>query len=427
MSDLKHITSANKERLMGLVRKTASLVNQGVEPTDALVKAASDGDYPAEYVLRAAESYNGAAHLAHFKSASTEVRGNSFPLIDAQEAVRRVLDSVQLPAKAAADPLSLKVELGSYLGDPSWNDEVVFESKAASAPSFEEMQKAATALDRAERFAIEQARATHEAALTGLASNIEAFRSKTSSISTNRKAHWAREMLERHGKEAVDAIVLAVGVSEEECTKLAADRIGVFSIGVAEVDSLNSLVGHFEHCRSLEMKVAQAEHDAYVNRLERTDLLNEAAGIKKSNIISMPQPSEALSSLLSAGYETPSDAIRKGVMEGLMDPDFRDRLERIDRARMLHKLIKTDPIIAAKPANDIEQAFAEVNSIAPAAAKHEPLLRSMLRRRLESGQQIDDFSLNQMLTMEDRIRGQRQEYAVVPKLTGLDGTKGSPQ
>ena len=69
MSDLKHISPENKERLVQLVNKTASYVNGGMEPTDALVKAAGEGDYPSDYVLRAAEAYNGAAHLAYFKSA----------------------------------------------------------------------------------------------------------------------------------------------------------------------------------------------------------------------------------------------------------------------------------------------------------------------------------------------------------------------
>lgn len=427
MSDLKHITPANKERLMGLVRKTASLVNQGVDPTDALVKASSDGEYPSEYILRAAESYNGAAHLSHFKHASTDVRGNSFPLIDAQEAVRRVVGSVQLTSKAASDPISMSVETGDYLGDPTWNDDVVFGSKAASSPAFVELQKSSAALDRSERFAVEQARAAHESALASLASGIEAFRSKTASISKNRKAHWAREILERRGKEASDAIALAVGISEDECMKLAADRVGVFSIGISEVDQLNYLVNSLDHCRGLALKVAQAEHDAYVNKLERQELLDQSVGIKRASLVSMPEPSEALSSMLSPDYEASSDSVRKGVMEGLMDPDFRDQLERIDRARMIHKLIKTDPIVAAKPAEEIEQAFAEINSIAPEAAKHEPLLRSMLRRRLEAGQQVDDFSLNQMLAMEDKIRDQRKEYAVVPKLTGLDAGKESPR
>jgi hypothetical protein len=49
----------------------------------------------------------------------------------------------------------------------------------------------------------------------------------------------------------------------------------------------------------------------------------------------------------------------------------------------------------------------------------------MLRRRLEAGEQIDDFSLNQMLAMEDKMREQHKEYSVVPKLTGLtDSGKG---
>jgi hypothetical protein len=429
MSDLKHISSANKERLMGLVRKTASLVNQGVAPTDALVKAASDGEYPAEYILRAAESYNGAAHLAHFKHASTDSRGNSFPLIDAQEAVRRVVDSVSLPFKVASDPLASAVELGSYLEDPNWNEDVVLQSKQASAPDFAQMQRQASMLDRSERLAVEQARSAHESALASLAKSVEAFRSKTSSVSRTRKAQWAREALERHGKEAADAVALATGISEEECVKLASSRLGVFSVGVEEVNSLGAIVGTLDHCRNLSLKVAQAEHDAYVNGIERQELLDQAAGVKRSGIKDMLAPEAASSAIQTAfpGHASSSDAIRKGVLESLMEPDFKDQLERIDKARLLHKLIKTDPIVAGRNPNDIEQAFQEIVSIAPEAAKHEPLLRSMLRRRLEAGQQIDDFSLNQMLTMEDRIRDQRKEYSVVPKLTGLDSAKESPR
>lgn len=412
---------------MGLVRKTASLVNQGVAPTDALVKAASDGEYPAEYILRAAESYNGAAHLAHFKHASTDSRGNSFPLIDAQEAVRRVVDSVSLSSKVASDPLASAVELGSYLEDPNWNEDVVLQSKQASAPDFAQMQRQASMLDRSERLAVEQARSAHESALASLAKSVEAFRSKTSSVSRTRKAQWAREALERHGKEAADAVALATGISEEECVKLASSRLGVFSVGVEEVNSLGAIVGTLDHCRNLSLKVAQAEHDAYVNGIERQELLDQAAGVKRSGIKDMIAPEAASSAIQTAfpSHGSSSDAIRKGVLESLMEPDFKDQLERIDKARLLHKLIKTDPIVAGRNPNDIEQAFQEIVSIAPEAAKHEPLLRSMLRRRLEAGQQIDDFSLNQMLTMEDRIRDQRKEYSVVPKLTGLDSAKES--
>jgi ribosomal protein L17 len=83
----------------------------------------------------------------------------------------------------------------------------------------------------------------------------------------------------------------------------------------------------------------------------------------------------------------------------------------VEQLRSLtNKLVKTDPIVAAKPAKEIKQAIAEIVSIAPKAAKHEPLLRSMLRHRLAAGQQIDDFSLNQMLAMEDSIRDPLREY-----------------
>jgi hypothetical protein len=111
-------------------------------------------------------------------------------------------------------------------------------------------------------------------------------------------------------------------------------------------------------------------------------------------------------------------------LETLVDPDFVDQSSRVDRALTLHKLIKSDPIISSRSPSEIEQALTEINSIAPTAARSEPLLRSMLRRRLEAGEQIDDFSLNQMLAMEDRMREQHREYSVVPKLIGLTESSG---
>ena len=163
--------------------------------------------------------------------------------------------------------------------------------------------------------------------------------------------------------------------------------------------------------------MAQAEHDAYVNSYERKALLDEAAGVKKS----AGKGGGLFDSFGSVLDLTPSaepESVQKSTLESLIDPDFVDQSNRIDTALLVHKLMKSDPVVGSKQPQEIEQALNEINSIAPMAAKTEPLLRSMLRRRLEAGQQIDDFSLNQMLNMEEKMRDQYREYAVVPKLTG---------
>lgn len=429
MSDLKHISPENKERLVQLVNKTASYVNGGMEPTDALVKAAGEGDYPSDYVLRAAEAYNGAAHLAYFKSAGLDDRGNSFALADGPGAVARILNSADVSnKKAEKTSFSYLAESNGYF-DTTEDDSFLFVEKQATAPSFDAMSKAAAALDKQEKLAIETNRNRYNQACESLAKSITHFKEKTANATSYRKTHWAREMLERHGKQALDVISLATGITGEECTKLAADKIGYFSLGNDELNSLDSIVQGFNQVKLLNTKLAQAEHDAYVNRIERNNLLNQACGIspvakKESASFDLTGHLGTIAGQLSPGIDTPSESIQKGILETLADPDFVDQSSRIDRALTLHKLMKSDPIIGSRPPNEIEQALSEINSIAPTATRSEPLLRSMLRRRLEAGEQIDDFSLNQMLAMEDRMREQHREYSVVPKLTGLTESAG---
>jgi hypothetical protein len=423
MSDLKHISSENKERLVKLVNKTASYVNTGMEPTDALVKAASESDYPTDYVLRAAEAYNGAAHLAYFKSAANDERGNSFSLADGAAAVARILNSADVGNKRAADaPFAYTSESNGYFDAGQIEDSFLFNEKKAAAPSFDELQKSAAALDKQEKLSVERYRNRYNEACENLATSIRYFKEKTASVSTYRRLHWVREMLERHGKQALDVISLATDVSGTECEKLASDKIGFYSLTDEHLSSLDSIVREFNQVNFITHKLAQAEHDAYVNSRERKQLLDDAAGIKRSNI------AENVGALVSdINPLSDSDSIQKGTLESLVDPDFVNQSNRIDRALVLHKLMKTDPIIGSKQPQEIQQALSEITSMAPTAAKSEPLLRSMLRRRLEAGEQIDDFSLNQMLNMEDKMRDQYREYAVVPKLTGGDEKAYKPK
>ena len=416
MKDLKHISSDNKEKLVSLINKTASLVNSGVDPTDALVKVASEGEYPPDYVLRAAEAYNGAAHLAYFKSASLDERGNSFLLVDGQEALNRIVNSVD-PGNKVAEHVGL-----SYLSeeqsffDTDMDDSFVFgQQKKAAAPDFYELQKVAASLDKRERLNIEVLKGRYNSACDSLADGIRKFQEKTASVSTHRKTHWAREMLEKHGSDASAIISLATNVSPDDCVKLAEDRIGFFSLGLQEIGSLDSLVQANNQTNHLYSKLAQAEHDHYVNSIERSNLLNKAAGL--SLPITEPLESKLKNVITSEGD---SEAAHQGALESLLDPEFVDQVNRIDNVMLVHKLMRTDPIIGSRKPNEIEQAVSEIYSIATSAAKSEPLLRSMLRRRLEAGQQIDDFSLNQMLSMEEKIRNAKREYTLYPKFTGLD-------
>jgi hypothetical protein len=422
MSDFKQITSENKERLMTLVNKVANYVREGVEPTDALTKAAAEGDYPADYILRAAEAYNGAAHLSHFKAAARDERGNSFPLADGYEATRRVMEkAAQLQTNVQHDEFAYLKESKSYF-DVSIEDDFLFTEKQAGTPPLNKLMKQASMLENKEKLAIANAQLAYSNACESLARSIEAFHSKTANATEHRRAYWAKELLERHGKEALDVISLATRVTGAECEKIASQTVGIYSLGVEYIDDLDSIVRNYKQSMLFGEKLAQAECDSYVNKLERDRLIDGLAGVKKAKFL-FDITDEANN--LFTGKDLDHKAIEQDALNSIVDPSYLSESTNINKALMVHKLLNTDEIISKHPAEEIDQALNEIYAIAPTAAQYEPLMRAMLRKRLETGEQIDDFSLNQMIAMDEKMRDNTKELRIAPKIIGAEGENKS--
>lgn len=425
MSDFKQITPENKERLMTLVNKVASYVREGVEPTDALTKAAAEGDYPADYILRAAEAYNGAAHLSHFKAAARDERGNSFPLADGYEATRRVMEkAAELQTNVQHDEFAYLKESKSYFA-AKIEDDFLFAEKQASAPTLNTLMKQASVLENQEKLAVANAQLAYSNACESLARSIEAFHSKTANATAHRRAYWAKELLERHGKEALDVISLATRVTGAECEKIASQTVGIYSLGVEYIDDLDGIVRNYKQAALFGEKLAQTECASYVNKLERDTLLDKLAGVKKANFFkNLGELTDETSAFFGADNTAQKD-IERYAMKAMVDPSFLAENKNIDKALMVHKLLKTDEIISKHPPEEINQALQEIYAIAPTAAEYEPLMRAMLRKRLESGEQIDDFSLNQMISMDEKMRDNTKEIRIAPKIIGLEGESKS--
>jgi hypothetical protein len=422
MSDFKQITPENKERLMTLVNKVANYVREGVEPTDALTKAAAEGDYPSDYILRAAEAYNGAAHLSHFKAAARDERGNSFPLADGYEATRRVMEkAAQLQTNVQHDEFAYLKESKSYF-DVSVEDDFLFAEKQASAPTLNKLMKQASMLENKEKLAIANAQLAYSNACESLARSIEAFHSKTANATEHRRAYWAKELLERHGKKALDVISLATRVTGAECEKIASQTVGIYSLGVEYIDDLDSIVRNYKQSMLFGEKLAQAECDSYINKLERDRLMNDLAGVKKAKFL-FDITDEANN--LFTGKDLDHKAIEQDALNSIVDPSYLSESTNINKALMVHKLLNTDEIISKHPAEEIDQALNEIYAIAPTAAQYEPLMRAMLRKRLETGEQIDDFSLNQMIAMDEKMRDNTKELRIAPKIIGAEGENKS--
>lgn len=422
MSDLKPLSSENKERLVALVSKTAQYANEGLDPTAALAKAAAAEDYSIDYIQRAAEAYNGAAHLSYFKNANLNERGDSFPLADASVAIGEVMAKVSgINTKTVQDNFAYLPEANNYFTSPI-EDSDIFSVKAAAAPTLAYMLKAANSLENQEKLNIAKCQTTYNEACESLATTVSNFQEKTATVSANRRMHWAKEMLERHGKQAESIIAILTKVDVVACSKLA--NVGYFSLGVADLDSMDSIIRDYAKVNLLNNKLATAEHDHFANGLERNSLLEDLCGLKKKSSIGESTVAGIIGDKLNiagGGGDESGPApgeIELNALTSLADPEYYSTSNNIDKAVLLDRIIKSDPIIAKHPVKDINQSLNEIYAIAPTAAGYEPLLRSMLRKRLETGEQIDDFSLNQMISMDEKMKNNTRNLQIAPKIIG---------
>jgi len=433
MSDFKQISFDNKERLVGLVSKVADYVRSGINPTEALTKAASEGEYPPDYILRAAEAYNGAAHLSHFKSAARDDRGNSFPLADGYTAINEIMDKVSAAHQVVgSDDIAYVKEFRSYF-DKSIDDSFLLVEKRASAPSIDVLIKQASIIESKESLGIANARLAYSQACESLASDIKAFWSKTANVTEYRKMVWARELLERHGKKALDVISIATRVSGADCEKIASQRLNHFSLGIEYLDSLDLIVRAHNRANNLHEKLASLELEHYTNKLEREALLDEVCGYKKLSsgsklenpLLTIEKAITTQNPFLGVDDASAKNVSQQSALEALADPNFFAQSKNIEKALLINQLIKEDDIIAKHSAKDINMALQEIYAIAPTAAEYKPLMRAMLRKRLETGEQIDDFSLNQMISMDEKMRSNTKELRIAPKLIGMEGESRS--
>jgi len=70
---------------------------------------------------------------------------------------------------------------------------------------------------------------------------------------------------------------------------------------------------------------------------------------------------------------------------GLTDPKFRDRLEQIRIQSMLHDFTTNDEVISKYPIDQVAELFNQLQDVAPRAASKPAVMKDMLRRALVNG------------------------------------------
>lgn len=103
-----------------------------------------------------------------------------------------------------------------------------------------------------------------------------------------------------------------------------------------------------------------------------------------------------------------SDAVNK-VIKQLSDPQHEADLRNVRLQSMLQDVMTTDPIVSGYPAHEVTNAFNELNMMAPRLAEQPGIMGSALAKRLQQGR-LSDFEVDQLLSSENRLK-QRDEVS----------------
>ncbi len=466
------ISPDSRNKLIGLVNKTAEFVKAGHSPTDALVKAASSGEqYEPEFVLRAAEAYNGAAHLSHFEKASEDSRGDSFNLVDGHQVLRDLISNHKISRETKVDQVDLFSDDRTYFTLPVYEKSAEAQEKRAySAPpapvGLKEIIQGSRKLDEYEKLAIDMARSSAHEALADLKSLTEEVKQSFSSLESTELYKVGSLLVNNHGKEAAIVASSLCGLSNEEGVKIAEYTGRAFFVSdTEETKKASEVYKAYQHCNKKFEDLAQKQAEHYINSLERKEAINEFLGLDSTPEVNTEKiaevketPIDDLNDLMGgnkeAGVIAPAvsyNLIHRGMdnvlggpvsaeasrasnasnledfqlqgLRALMDPAFLRETKSIETAVNLKKILGQDPVISSHSPREIEEALAEISTMAPNALNYEPLLRAMLRKRLESEGRLDDYEVSQLLDTDIKVLGRDTPSQLFPQVKFLGENK----
>jgi uncharacterized protein YbaA (DUF1428 family) len=391
MSNLPLLSKQAEKHMLECVETIIEDVNNGTDPTDALIKAAKDKDLSEPYMRRIGEAYNNSRTIYEFNEKQGAARGQPFSIININKAVDEVFPKTV--EKAAS--VSTKVEaLAAYSNEivdfvkqahsrTLLGAEINFEKKAdnVTAPVIQKQTKS-EGLDSFEFIkAAEDFREAADTARTSIRQTV---------VHTPFYKLEAA-LLEEHGEKCAEWVDMLWNIGELQ-------KVGQRRATLADLDFTNQTYSDFypTAAASVESLISAASKlHKYAKLNKPKKVSNDAQHIKESaekrslfsatgNIISTITDN-LNSGKLKEFTNQKQKQDRDTAIAALMDPAHRDRLRAIQAQMMLHDFLSNDDIISQHPTDKVVELFNELYEVAPEAALKPLIMRDMLRRALDKG------------------------------------------
>jgi hypothetical protein len=439
-----------EQRIHSALDQASTLIEDGMTPNDALVKAAEDNQIPIGHVRLMVNAINTGRTNAHRMSHEDPLeKAGEFQLADAATVMNTLFPD---EAKTKQASFLEKVVAEEYSRGPRWLSTKKSMNKAARAVDWSMTQKkhvpetdpdqpfkVATASIHKLRIKLDEARlkvANDREAAMRLAENLRTYFLKFDHVPLA-EARENGELL--FGKQAS----VALGIVEREYG--ARNYTTPVDVNQEPYKSVREFVK-----LSAAFKQHRAEHAALLKEAEEAAkaLLPFGPGPAQGRSVLEDQSSlnkEAwLGGMLSSGFGMmnagdvskeiakrvpgnvpPSSSFEDKDLQSLMDPSHEMEIRNIQSEALLNDLMANDEVIQGYDPEEVVDAFNEVSQLTPYASNKKAIMRDLLRKRLGGGAAaLDQFAVGDALRTQQSL--QDIEVPNPTSLSVLDSIGATP-
>lgn len=464
---MKRISSQTETTLMNVIEKTASLVNEGMSPNDAIIKAAGDAQLRPGDISLVVHAYNtGRTSRQRMDGDDPFQKAAQFQLADTAEILEAMYPTTVKTAAAHHRDTTVSPEY-SYSPEPmlermarvkaagaqvDWRTLNGVEIKAPPPLPVDEghLYKKASANVQRARDAAEEARAKEASAFDQLGRtfmDLTTYFRRPDALPIPVVKEAAILLHGSKGEQLLDQIVTVTPA----LTKMANHHLGgsligepgreSFGVSVNDIDATAApfpLIARFmgELGDYAEKKAAHAaavtayngcvgdQLGPFVEPCVSPSILSPSFDTREKSAMTLGLPGLDLTdplkmlgtySLVSRTTGPLADKLKgpddntklNRAVAQLNDPAHEMRLREINTHAMLQDLMLNDPVISGYDPHEVTGAFNDITQISPSVADQRMLMQSLLRKRLQQGQ-LDTFEQDQLLGFEDKLRRQFQ-------------------
>ena len=452
---MKKITSATERKLMDVIEKTATFVNEGLSPNDAIIKAA--GDLRPGDVSLVVHAYNtGRTTRQRTEGDDPFEKSAEFELADTSTILEALWPATVKTAAALFQDKTVSTEY-SFSPVPMLERKVGWEKRARNVnwrqmggqeilpaeplPTDPQWRaKVAMAnIDRGKR-AVDESRRKAASAFDQLGRTFDELTTYFRRPDSKPMPVVKEAVIMLHGDKGEQIMDELVRVTPA-LTKLANHVNGRSLLGAAgrekraSVDSLDCAAEPFpliarvvrEIREYREKKATWLEVVDTFDKEAASTLLPFASPAVSPSILGLSSdvrekrsfgidPLKALGtySLMQNTMGTAADKIKgptdeaevQKTLDSLNDPAHESKLREINAQAMMQDLMINDPVISGYDPEEVMGAYNDIVQMSPSAGTQRMLMQSLLRKQLQQGQ-LDTFEQDQLLGFEDKLRKQQ--------------------